>query len=83
MSEGKNHSCIFSMDNIVWELASTSRSRRIFEYDITYERIFGLLNDNLMPHNFIFPSIKLKQKDCVVDNELYQARFIASILCQE
>ena len=71
------------MDNIVWELASTSRSRRIFEYDITYERIFGLLNDNLMPHNFIFPSIKLKQKDCVVDNELYQVRFIAPILCRE
>ena len=71
------------MDNIVWELASTSSSKKIFEYDIAYERIFGLLNDNLMPHNFIFPSIKLKQKDCVEDNELYQVPFIVSILSQE
>ena len=55
----------------MWELASTSRIIRIFGYDMAYERIFGLLNDNLMPHNFIFPSIRLKQKDWVVDNESY------------
>ena len=61
----------------MWELASTSRIIRIFGYDMAYERIFGLLNDNLMPHNFIFPSIRLKQKDWVRDNESYLVVFLS------